>query len=347
MQENQKGNVFSINQIPEPHDINEVIYSLMVNPNLAPVNYFNEFSDDAIDPENVVSKDTDGAGIFEVDGLNGPFAMTTHAMHKHLETDPQKATEILISKAVRKMLCFGARPISVSAFLYHINVADPNGQFISEGAKVGVENAAKAFGLKVSDRKVRFDNINDRVTVPPTIIISMLGKFDAEKPILTPDFKNKGNNIFVIGKNVDDIAASEYLEFYHEVHESSLPAFALSREQQIHGVVRGLHQEGLIQSASPVGKGGLFFSLLRAGLPGDLGFDITTDAETRKDAFLFGEAMGRIIVGVNPEKEDDFLDYMRSSKLPFFTLGHVTKGEIRIDDESFGYVDKMEMNFEG
>lgn len=346
MQENQKGNVFSIQQIPEPHDLNEVIFSLMVNPNLAPVNYFNEFSDDAIDPEHVVSKDTDGAGIFEIEGVNGAFAMTSHAMHKHLEVDPQKATEILISKAARRMLCFGATPVSVSIFLYHINVADPNGQFISEGAKLGAENAAKAFGMKISDRKVRFDNVNNRMTVSPTIIISMLGKFDAEKPILTPDFKNKGNNIFVIGKSEDDIAASEYLEFYHEVHESDLPVFDLNREKQIQGVVKELHAKGLIESASPVGKGGLFFSLLRAGLPANLGFDITTDAETRQDAFLFGEAMGRIIVGVNPEREDEFLDFMRSSKLPFFTLGHVTKGEIRIDDESFGYVDKMVMNLE-
>jgi len=27
--------------------------------------------------------------------------------------------------------------------------------------------------------------------------------------------------------------------------------------------------------------------------------------------------------------------------VPFFTLGHVTRGEIRIDDESFGFIDKM------
>jgi phosphoribosylformylglycinamidine synthase len=71
------------------------------------------------------------------------------------------------------------------------------------------------------------------------------------------------------------------------------------------------------------------------------GFDITSDAEIRKDAFLFGESMGRIVVGVVPAKVDDFVDFMSSSKVPFFALGHVTKGEIRIDDESYGYIDKM------
>ena len=85
----------------------------------------------------------------------------------------------------------------------------------------------------------------------------------------------------------------------------------------------------------------MFFTLLRAGLPSGFGFDITSDAEIRKDAFLFGEAMGRIVVSVDPQKVDEFVDLMSSLKVPFFALGHVTKGEIRIDDESFGFIDKM------
>jgi phosphoribosylformylglycinamidine synthase len=97
----------------------------------------------------------------------------------------------------------------------------------------------------------------------------------------------------------------------------------------------------LIESASPVGKGGLFFTLLRAAIPNELGFDITTAAETRIDSFLFGEAMGRILVEVNSEKEDEFVDVLTEMKVAFFTLGHITKGEIRIDDNSLGYIDKM------
>jgi phosphoribosylformylglycinamidine synthase len=56
---------------------------------------------------------------------------------------------------------------------------------------------------------------------------------------------------------------------------------------------------------------------------------------------LFGEAMGRILVDVVPEKEDDFVDVLTEMKIPFFTLGHVTKGEIRVDDTSLGFIDKM------
>ena len=337
--------VFSIDQIEEPKDINEIVFNLMVNPNLAPVNYFNDFSDEGFDLESVANGETDDAGIFTAD--NGQMmAMTTHAFHHHLETDPKKAIEILISRASRRMACYGVKPEAVSAFLYHINIAHPNGQFIASGAKQGLENASRKFGLKISDRKIRFDYFSGHGTVTPTIIISVMGSVEDKEKVITHKLKKKGNNIFVIGKSYNDINSSEYLEFYHEVSDSPLPVFDIDREVDLNSAMKQLIERGLISSASPVGKGGLFFSLLRAGMPSGLGFDITTDAEIRSDAFLFGESMGRLLVGVAHENEDEFVDFMQSTKLPFFTLGHVTKGEIRVDDESLGYIDKMIPNAE-
>jgi phosphoribosylformylglycinamidine synthase subunit PurL len=51
--------------------------------------------------------------------------------------------------------------------------------------------------------------------------------------------------------------------------------------------------------------------------------------------------MGRILVEVPENKEDEFVDVLTEMKVPFFTLGHITKGELRIDDKSFGFIDKM------
>lgn len=331
---------FNIDAIPEPENIEDVVFSLMVNPNLSIINYFNDFSEAAVSPESIGNNDNDEAGFFDIDS-SGTMVMSTHAFHHHLQNDPQKATEILISRAARKMICSGAVPIAVSAFLYHIDFADSNGNFISSGAKRGLENAAKKFNLKISDRKIRFDHFSQHGPVPPTIIVSMIGKIENKEKRTTHTFKNKGNNIFLIGRTIDDIGSSEYLEFYHQISDSPLPAFDINDEIEIQKALKELNAQGLLESASPVSKGGLFFTLLRAAIPNELGFDITTAAETRMDSFLFGEAMGRIIVGVNPEKVDQFVDVLTGLKVPFFTLGHVTKGEVRIDDKSLGYIDKM------
>jgi phosphoribosylformylglycinamidine synthase len=73
-------------------------------------------------------------------------------------------------------------------------------------------------------------------------------------------------------------------------------------------------------------------------MPRQLGFDITSSAEIREDAFLFGESPSRIVVSVQETLEDHFIDEMKKSELPFTLLGHVTKGEIRIDEQSYGQV---------
>jgi phosphoribosylformylglycinamidine synthase len=340
-QSKQVSDLFDINMVPEPEDLEDVIFSMMVNPNLSTINYFNDFSDQQISPASLEDTATDESGIFELDSTGQFLAMTTHAYHHHLTDNPQTATEILVSRAARKMLCVGAHPVAVSAFLYHIDFADHNGHSIASGSKKGLENAAANYNLKITDRKIRFDYFKGHDPVPATIIISMMGFVNDKEKLTSHGFMRKGNNIFMIGRAINDIGASEYLEFYHGISESPLPAFDINAEIQIQQTLKVLHEKQLICSANPVGKGGLFFTLLRAAFPNNLGFDITTDAEIRRDAFLFGEAMGRIIVDVNPEKEDDFVDVLSSMNIPFFTLGHVTRGEIRIDDASYGFTDKM------
>jgi phosphoribosylformylglycinamidine synthase len=78
----------------------------------------------------------------------------------------------------------------------------------------------------------------------------------------------------------------------------------------------------------------------------NLGSDIITDAEIRGDAFLFGEAQGRVVVTVTEKDEDDFLEVMEESKVPLIILGEVTGKEMLIDDVSFGKVEDAKKIYE-
>jgi len=91
----QKENVFNIDSIPEPANLEDVIYSLMVNPNLSSINYFNDFGESNISPDVIGDSETDESGLFEIDLNGNKMVMSTHAFHHHLQNDPQKATEIL------------------------------------------------------------------------------------------------------------------------------------------------------------------------------------------------------------------------------------------------------------
>ena len=155
------------------------------------------------------------------------------------------------------------------------------------------------------------------------------------------DFKGKSDLIFLLGESKNDINCSEYLASYHKFTKSTTPSFDIDFELHLQEVTKKLIKNHLIESAHDVADGGLFITLLESSMPKQLGFDITTSAEIREDAFLFGESPSRIVVSVQETLEDQFIDEMKKSELPFTLLGHVTKGEIRIDELSYGHVSEF------
>ena len=331
---------FAIDQVTEPEDLRNVIYTMIAIPHLSPVNIFNEFASSEIDSRQVGKDDLTGAGIFQIDEDGKLFSQTIYADYKRLAVDPFVAAQIIVAKAVRRLICYGAEPIAMSAYINNVDFASPIAEEMVMAARLGLDAAAKVFNLQFPNWKIFYDNVNSNGAVPPTLIISLVGKLKNRDQVLTPSLKRKGHNLLLIGRSFNDINASEYLAHFHEIKSSPLMQFNLAFEKKLMVALKEVIKNNLVVSASPVGIGGLFFTLLRDALPNELGFDITTDAEIRNDAFLFGEGMGRIVVSVEEDKEDEFVDFLYDHNIPVMTLGHVTKGEIRIDDRSMGFVDK-------
>jgi len=162
---------------------------------------------------------------------------------------------------------------------------------------------------------------------------------------MTVAFKNKGDMIYLIGKSKNNISSSFYLQNYFNVKHSELPEYDIQEELNLQEVTRKLLKNNLIRSANTVSMGGLFKALIDSAMIREHGFDITSDAEIRKDAFLFGESPSRIIVTVTTHKETEFIDFMVNSEIPFSALGHVTKEEIRVDDISYGFISDFQKEY--
>jgi phosphoribosylformylglycinamidine synthase len=213
-------------------------------------------------------------------------------------------------------------------------------QFV--GAIKGMGKACLKFETPVTGGNVSFYNqtaIGSKVEpVFPTPTIAMIGLVDDVKHVTTLGFKSKGDLIFLIGSSRNDLASSQYLVHEHGITASPAPYFDLDEEFIVQRQVAELIREGVVASAHDVSEGGLFVTLLESAMAGGLGFDLTTDAEIRPDAFLFGEAQSRIVVSVRPDDEERFLDIMMRNGVEFDLLGHVTKGSVRVDDEDWGSV---------
>lgn len=203
----------------------------------------------------------------------------------------------------------------------------------------GMSSACTKFETPVTGGNVSFYNQStDDGPVFPTPTIGMLGVMDDIATMMTSDFKQSGDLIYLIGESVNDIASSQYLASFHKVSASPAPYFDLDKEYAMHQVIKQLIKQQLIQSAHDVADGGLYITLLESAMPNNLGFAIDTDEDIRKDAFLFGEAQGRVVVSVKPEQQEAFVELLSTTETEFTLLGTVTTGTLEIDTESFGTV---------
>jgi phosphoribosylformylglycinamidine synthase len=164
----------------------------------------------------------------------------------------------------------------------------------------------------------------------------MLGLLDDKTKTMGLAFQNEGDLIYLIGESRNDINSSEYLTTWHKQRLSPAPYFNMEEELTMQGAVSELISSGLILSAHDVADGGLFTTLAESGFVNRLGFNIATDDSIRKDAFLFGEAQGRVVVSVAPGKQEELVEMMAMNDVPFSLIGTVTTGDIWVDDEFWG-----------
>jgi len=333
---------FSIDDVEEPEDMHEVAMALTSSVNIANKKWVYEQYDTMVGTKTLNTNFPSDAGLINVKGTRSALAVTVDCNSRYVLADPDIGTQIAVAEAARNIVCSGGTPLAITNCLNFGNPYNPEVYWQFVKAIKGMSKACKKFKTPVTGGNVSFYNQTsiDGKVVPvfPTPTIGMLGILKEKNNLMTMAFKSKGSMIYMVGRSKNDIASSEYLSTWHQIEKSPPPAFDIDEELKVHEVVGDLIRYSLILSAHDVSEGGLYIALLESGMPRCLGFDITPDAEIRRDAFLFGESQSRIIVSVSPTRETEFIDYMLKTDVPFSALGHVTKGEIRIDDISYGFI---------
>jgi phosphoribosylformylglycinamidine synthase subunit PurL len=330
---------FSIEDVKQPKDLKEVAIYILAHPNIASKRWVYEQYDSMVGTKNMSTNAPSDAGVVNIKGTNKALAMTVDCNSRYVHADPEIGTSIAVSEAARNIVCSGGVPSAITNCLNFGNPYNPESYWQFVGAIKGMSAACLKFETPVTGGNVSFYNqtVIDGKEVPvfPTPTIGMIGVLEDKSNKMTLNFKQKGDLIFLIGKAVEDIGCSEYLYSYHGVKGSPAPYFNLNEEYQMQDTVKGLIANKIINAAHDCADGGLFVTLTEMAMASNLGFDIVTDAEIREDAFLFGEAQGRVVITVNEANEEDFIDFMMASGTPFTLLGHVTKGRLTVDEVDY------------
>jgi phosphoribosylformylglycinamidine synthase len=333
---------FDIAQVAEPQNLKAVADAMLGLPNIASKRWVYEQYDSMVGTRNMTTNRPSDAGVVNIKGTNKALAMTVDCNSRYVNADPEVGTMIAVSEAARNITCAGGNPSAITNCLNFGNPYNPESYWQFVGAIKGMSAACLKFETPVTGGNVSFYNqtvMNGKeVPVFPTPTIGMIGIVPDKEKVMTLDFKQKGDLIFLIGDYTEDIASSEYLATYHGVKASPAPYFDLEKEFQMQQAVKGLIAEGLVNAVHDISDGGLYVSLVEMSLPRGLGFDIVSDADIRLDAFLFGEGQGRVVVSVTEEQEEAFVEYMVATGVNMTLLGHVTKGKLQIDEQHYGFI---------
>ncbi|MBI1922424.1 MAG: phosphoribosylformylglycinamidine synthase subunit PurL [Geobacter sp.] len=168
-----------------------------------------------------------------------------------------------------------------------------------------------------------------KISIPPTLLFSVIGKIEDARKSVTMDVKRPGDIVYLLGKTGDELGGSEYFALQGTVG-NKVPvldaAKAYKRYQAYHQAVT----EGLVASCHDLSDGGLAVAAAESAFAGGFGMKLDLsrvlwkgDEAGRSDAtLLFSESASRHLVTVHPEKRDQFEAAMSGNC--FASIGVVT-----------------------
>jgi len=335
---------FKIDNVAEPADLKEVAQHLIGHPNIASKRWVTDQYDSMVGTATMTTNRHCDAAVVAVKDTDKAIVLTLDCNSRYVYADPQKGCIIAVAEAARNITCAGGEPVAITNCLNFGNPYKPEVYWQFVHAIKGMSEGCTKFETPVTGGNVSFYNqSSDEGPVFPTPTIGMLGVMDDVSNLMTLDFKNPGDLIYLIGESVNDIASSQYLASYHKILTAPAPYFDLEKEYAMHQVIKQLIKHKMVQSAHDVSDGGLYIALVESSLPNGLGFEIESDSAIRKDAFLFGEGQGRVVVTVAADDHERFIEMMATSEVDFSLLGTVTNGFLNIDEELFGHITDVKM----
>ncbi|MDD2318735.1 MAG: phosphoribosylformylglycinamidine synthase subunit PurS [Geobacteraceae bacterium] len=169
-----------------------------------------------------------------------------------------------------------------------------------------------------------------KISIPPTVLFSVIGKMDDVRKAVTMDAKRPGDIVYLLGKTAFELGGSEY---------SALKGFignrvprvdaesALKRYRAYHEAV----EKGLVVSCHDLSDGGLAVAVAETAFAGGLGLNIDLQrvlfagvpCDRRDEVLLFSESASRLLVTVRPEQCELFEEVMGENC--FSRIGTVTE----------------------
>ena len=241
---------------------------------------------------------------------------------KYSDIDTYHMMACAIDEAVRNAICVGAK-IGHIAGLDNFCWPDPVQSEKTPDGKLKLAQLVRAcqalydyctaYDLPCISGKDSMKNDfkvgETKISVPPTVLFSVIGVVEDVKKAVSMDAKQPGDIVYVVGETRDELGAGEYLA-EKGYTGNNIPKVDAAVARKTYEALSLAIEQGLVASCHDVSDGGLVAALAETAFAGGLGMEVdlrnVPGTLERNDTILFSETQSRFVVTVSPDKAKQF-----------------------------------------
>ncbi|MEE3083419.1 MAG: phosphoribosylformylglycinamidine synthase subunit PurL [Candidatus Thermoplasmatota archaeon] len=271
----------------------------------------------------------DAAVIAPLHGETRGAVISNGIVPRYSDIDTYAMTAASIDEAVRNAVCVGVnldRIAGLDNFCWCDPVESektPDGRYkLAQLVRSNraLDEVCRAYNLPCISGKDSMKNDatldGEKISIPPTLLYSLLGDHADVRKAVSSDFKEKGDLIYLLGETHQELGASELAFMLKEETGGGIgndvPTIDTTRNLALYRAITASMDEGLIRSAHDCSDGGLAISIAECcfGVGGGTTISLDGIGDVDDWAALFGESLGRIVVTIRPGDQTRFEEMM-------------------------------------
>jgi phosphoribosylformylglycinamidine synthase len=150
-----------------------------------------------------------------------------------------------------------------------------------------------------------------KISIPPTVLFSVISVVPAVERCLSSDFKKPGDGLYILGMTKRELGRSE---FAAEIQDrgGEVPQVDLLSARERYLTFYQVVQEGLVNACHDISDGGLAVALAEMAIGGGLGAEVHLDEvpvwpeDLKLEEILYSETASRLVVTVPREGQRSF-----------------------------------------
>jgi phosphoribosylformylglycinamidine synthase len=246
------------------------------------------------------------------------------------DLDPYWMAAAAIDEAVRNVVAVGADPSRI-ALLDNFcwgNTDRPEVLGSLVRAAEACRDVALAYMMPFISGKDSLKNEyashGRHIVIPPTLLISALGRVPDVRRCVTMDLKEPGNHLFLVGVTKKEMGGSHY-NLACGFADGDVPHVDLDLAPRLFRALHTAMQRGLIRACHDLSEGGLATALAEMAFAGGIGADATElRGGTQPDEVaLFSESTTRFVIETTPANAAAVRELFAG--LPLTELGRTVK----------------------